>query len=160
MASSYKILLAVIFSLALSPVWAQQGKPASTKATAQKFKPPKLFTTLGTRTDSVTVGREQAIAILVQPLVVMDEKKSVYSISSYQCLYKRQGVTEDEQTGKVTPASSSVTELFRTTPLPDLWTKTLTEQLRPGEELFFYDVIVQDAAGRLMFVPTFRIKVK
>ncbi len=155
-----KALLVFLFSIALSPVWAQQGKPVNTKPQSQKYKLPKLFTTLGTHKDSVTVAREEGIALLAQPLMVMDDKRAVYSISSYQCLYRRQGVTEDEVSGKVSPATSIVTELFRTTPLPDLWKNILTEQLRSGEELFFYDVIVKDDSGRLMFAPTFKIKVR
>ena len=75
-------------------------------------------------------------------------------------MYKRRAVTEDEQTGKVSPVMSNVSELFRTTPLSGIWLKTLTEQMRPGEELYFYDIVAKDAQGRLMFAPELRIKIK
>ncbi|MBL0183636.1 MAG: hypothetical protein IPP96_15635 [Chitinophagaceae bacterium] len=155
-----QILLAVLFSATTTTVLAQKPKPSPGGHSTQKFKPPKLTSTLGIRSDSATVEVEEALQLINLPLKITDDKKNLYSISSYQVMYKRKGVTEDEETGKVSPASSNVAQLFRETPLPAIWKKVLTEQLRSGEELYFFDIIAKDAQGRYMFAPELRIKVK
>lgn len=140
---------------------AQTPKPTTVKPkTFQKFTPPKLITALGIRTDTATVFVEEALQLVKLPLKVSDDKKNMYTVTSYRAMYKRRAVTEDEQTGKVSPVMSSVSELFRTTPLSGIWLKTLTEQMHPGEELYFYDIVAKDSQGRLMFAPELRIKIK
>ena len=110
---------------------AQKPKPANT----QKFVLPKLKIALGSRSDSVlTVSVDEAIDLINKPLTVTDDKKAVYTITSYQCLYKRKSVTEDEESGKVSPVSSMVAQTFKTTPLSAIWIKTISEQLKAGEE--------------------------
>ena len=156
-----KILFAVVLSITLTTVIAQKPKPTAVKSTKfQKFTPPKLTSMLGIRTDTASVYREEAVQLVKLPLKVTDDKKNVYTISSYQLMYKRRAVTEDEQTGKVSPVISNVSDLFRETPLPALWIKILTEQMRAGEELYFFDIVAKDAQGRLMFAPELKIKVK
>ncbi len=151
------LLTAVIFNCSI--VFAQKPKPGSPK-TIQKFTPPKITSTLGIRSDTASVYREEAIELITLPLKITDDKKNVYSISSYQFMYKRRGVTEDERTGKVSPVMSMVSDLFRETPLPALWVKIITEQIRAGEELYFFDIVAKDAQGRLMFAPDLKIKIR
>ena len=167
MATFFRLLITVVCTLSLSAAFAQKPKPATTKPVAakpggfQKYTPPKLTSMLGIRSDSVTVVLEEALQLVKLPLKVTDDKKNVYTISSYQAMYKRKAVTEDEEmTGKVTPITSTVIDNFKTTPLSPIWIKILTEQLRIGEELYFFDIVVKDAQGRLMFAPELRIKVK
>jgi hypothetical protein len=137
---------------------AQNIKPVKANtATAQKFKQPKLKSALGSRTDSAVVSVDEAIQLVTLPIVITDDKKISYPISSYQCMYKRKGVTEDEVSGKVSPASSMVINLFKTTPLPELWKKIISEQLQPGEEIFFFDIVVKDTQGHLMFAPNIKL---
>ena len=156
-----RLLLLVCLSAILTTTLAQKPKQGNVKpATVQKFKPPKLICSLGIRTDSATIAVEEAIQLIKLPLTITDDKKSPYTISSYQLMYKRRAVTEDEESGKVTPITSNVASLFRETPVPELWKKIITEQLRQGEELFFFDIIVKDAQGRLMFAPDLKIKIK
>ena len=156
-----RFLITVIFITGLFTATGQTPKNVKpVQNTPQKFKPPKLTTTLGIRTDTVAVYVEEALQLIRLPLTVTDNKKSIYTISSYQFLYKRRTVSEDEKTGKAIPASSIVSDLFRSTPLPDLWKKILAEQMKPGEELFFFDIIVKDAAGRYMFSPNLKLIIK
>ncbi len=157
----FKFILSVVFSAMLTTVLAQKPKTTNVSPVAvQKFKPPKLTCSLGIRSDSATIAVEEALQMVSLPLKISDDKKNNYAISSYQLLYKRRAVTEDEETGKVTPTTSMVANLFRETPLPELWKKNITEQLRSGEELFFFDIIAKDAQGRLMFAPDLKIKIK
>jgi hypothetical protein len=136
-----------------------QTKPA--KPTVAKSKIPKLFTSLGSKTDTiVTVSVDEAIALINQPLKVTDNNKGVYTISSYHCLYKKRGVTEDEESGKISPTTSVSAQRFTTTPLSALWQRIITEELKPAEEIFFFDVVVKNAAGKLFFAPNLKLLVK
>ncbi len=167
MATFVRLIFTVVCTLSLSALFAQKPKPVTAKPVGaklggfQKYTPPKLISMLGIRTDSATVVLEEAVQLIKLPLRVTDNKKNVYTIASYQAMYKRKAVTEDEaMTGKVTPITSTVIDNFKTTPLSPIWIKILTEQLRIGEELYFFDIVVKDAQGRLMFAPELRIKVK
>lgn len=155
----YVLSLASLF--VLTTAMAQKPKPAAAKpATVQKFTPPKLVCSLGSNSDSATVFLEEALQLVNLPLRVTDDKKTAYSISSYQVMYKRRAVTEDEETGKVSPIMSNVAGRFNETPLSKIWRNILTEQMRPGEELYFFDIVAKDAQGRLMFAPDLRLKIK
>jgi hypothetical protein len=132
---------------------------AQTKPVA-KYKVPTLFTQLGGLRDSVNITVQEAENIIGQPLKIYDDKKGTYTISSYQFLYRKRGVTENEETGKVTPITSIVSNRFKVTPLPDTWTNQVKEQVKSGEELFFFDVIAKDAQGRIMYAPNLKIMVK
>ncbi len=154
-------LLPLTLSLLLVTAMAQNPKPAVARPqTIQKFKPPKLTCMLGIHADSATVSADEAVQLVKLPLKITDDKKNMYTISSYQVLYKKLGVTENEETGKVSPVTSNVSELFRTTPLTKLWINILTEQIREGEELYFFDIVAKDAQGRFMFAPELKIKIK
>ena len=161
MAPVSRSLLAFASLFILATVNAQKPKTTTAKATAmQKYKPPKLTSILGIHSDSASVVVEEAVQLVRLPLKITDDKKNPYTISSYQVMYKRKAVTENEETGKPMPTTSSVVALFRETPLTELWKKILTEQLRPGEEVFFFDIIAKDGQGRLMFAPDLKIKIK
>ena len=159
MAKVLKFILLTVVIFSCSIVFAQKPKPVTAK-TVQKFTPPKISSALGLRSDTASVYREEAIQLITLPLKVTDAKKNVYTISSYQFMYKKRGVTEDEESGKVSPVMSMVSDLFRETPLPALWVKIISEQIKPGEELYFFDIVAKDAQGRLMFAPELKIKIK
>jgi hypothetical protein len=146
--------------IAVTTVAAAQRPNSGKPVTTVKNKLPKLKTSIGGKSDSVTVAVDEAISIISMPLTITDDKKITYTVTSYQCLYKRKAVTEDEVSGKVSPTSSVVAGSFRTTPLTEIWKKTITEQLKAGEEILFYDVVVKDAQGKLMFAPNLKLMVK
>ncbi len=168
MASFVKILFTAVCTLGAAVVLAQKPKPAPAKPVAakpvafQKYTPPALTSALGIRSgDDAVVVVEEALQLIKLPLRITDDKKNVYTISSYQAMYKKKGVTEsDDMSGKTAPVYTTVIDNFKTTPLPPLWIKSLSETLRTGEELFFFDIVVKDAQGRLMFAPNLRIKIK
>jgi len=147
--------------LALTTLVAAQTRPVKPKVVpVQKYKAPKLKASLGTRSDTSEVSVDEALQLIMLPIIVTDEKKNKYSVASYQCMYKRRAVTENEETGKVTPVYSVVAEVFKTTPLSEIWKKNITEQLRSGEELFFFDIVVKDAQGHLMFAPNLKLVIQ
>ncbi len=152
--------IVVLFSIFLfsTVVFAQKTKPTKARdEVVKKYTPPKLVTFLGIRSDSSIVSVDEALQLIKQSLIITDDKKIGYTITSYQCMYKRKGVTEDEVSGKVSPTSSIVANLFKTTPLPELWRKIISEQLKRGEEIFFFDIVVKDAKGHLAFAPNLKL---
>ena len=150
-----KHVLAVLLLVLVVKAEAQHPAPSPVK-----WKPPKAHSFLGTYKDTVTLSVEDARQAVSKPLKVTDDKKADYAIINYQCLYRRITVTEDEQTGKTMPATSQVVQTFKTTPLSDLWIKTINEQLQPGEQIYFFDIVAKDAQGLMFFAPSLLIIVK
>lgn len=129
-----------------------------------RFKPPKLYTQLGTYRDSVTITVAEAEQLVAGTLKIFDDKKGIYTVSSYQLAYRKIGVTEEEPTeddkpGKVTPTYTLTSALFKTTPLPAMWVQQLKEQVKPGDELWFFAVIAKDAQGRVMYAPDLKFRI-
>ncbi len=125
--------------------------------TGLKLKAPKFTITLGGYKDASLVEAKIADSIITLPLKVVDAKNIVYSISSYQFLYRKIVVSEDEATGKPYNTTSVKSSRFKTSPLPELWLNVVRENLRPTEELMFFDVIVKDNKGNLMYTPNLKL---
>lgn len=128
-------------------------------ATTQKFKPPKLTTSWGNFADSSVITTDQAANLLTLPIVVKDEKNNSYTLVDYHFFYKRRGVTEDDA-GNVSVAYTTIGDNFKTTPLPQLWINNLSDQLKPTEEFYLFDIVVKDAQGRMFFAPQLKIRIK
>jgi hypothetical protein len=149
------LLLTVIFvsthSFAQSIV-TTNTPPVLTKV--PKFKPPVVKSFLGGGyTGDTTMSVEVAKTIIGLPLTVRDKKNNFYTITHYGFSYKRIGVTEDEQSGAVSPETDIVADEFTTSPLPAIWIKTIIETLHKGEKLSFYDIIVKDSKGNIFYAP-------
>ncbi len=147
------IILFFAISFSTYAATAQTRTSAATKTARVK-----LFTSLGQFKDSISLSPEQILTIIDQPIVIVDDKKAVYQVSSYTFVYKRIGVSETED-GKAIPATSIASQLFTKTPLPEIWTTTIKEQLRKGEQLQFLEVIVKDAKGKVLQAPNLKITV-
>lgn len=157
---AFLLLMISLFTVQL--LHAQQKKPAKKNdvTPVQKFKPPKLHTLLDSYKDSTSVSAEEASRIIGLPLKIYDDKKVEYSISSYQFMYRKAGVTEDEQTGKLSPTTTISSDRFKISPLPQLWVNLIKEQVKKGEEFYFFDVIAKDTQGRVMYAPTLKITIR
>jgi hypothetical protein len=149
----FKILLVLALTI-FSFAGFAQTKPAT------KFKPPQLFTQLGTYRDSVQVTVAEAEALTSQTLKIFDGAKGTYTVSSYIFIYKKIGVTEDEQTGKVSPTSNIVANTFKVTPLPQVWIDQVRDQVKAGDELHFVDVIAKNSKGQIMYAPNLKLIVR
>lgn len=152
----FKIL---ILLLACTNLFAQKPTPAKPTSFV-KFKAPKLTTTLGSFKDTMYIAPQMADSIIGLSLKVIDAKNVVYTISSYQFLYKKIVTTEDEATGKTSKTSSIKSSLFKTSPLPALWLNAVRENLNPEEEFFFFAIVVKDPQGRIMYAPDLKLILK
>ena len=125
-----------------------------------KFKPPVVQTFLGINTNGATVTIEEAAQFIALPLKITDAKKNVYVIDSYQFLYKRKSVIQDEQTGVKQSTFTTVSDRFKVTPLPALWIDNLKGGLQKDEQLYFFDIVVRDNAGRIFSAPELKITIQ
>jgi hypothetical protein len=136
-----------------------QVKPAKSTLYA-KFKVPKLICSLGGYKDSSFVSPQITDAIIGAKLNIVDVKNVAYTLSSYQFLYRKIVVSEDEASGKAYNTTSVKSSFFKTSPIPAMWLSMVRENLRPGEEIVFFDIIVKDAQGRVMYAPNLKLTVK
>jgi hypothetical protein len=125
-----------------------------------KFKPPVVQTFLGIRSNGAAVTPDEATQLVALPLKIIDAKKNIYTIESYQFLYKRKGVIQDEETGKKENTFTMVADVFRATPLPQVWINNLQEGLQKDEQLYFFDILVKDNAGRKFYAPELKILIQ
>ncbi len=155
-----KIALLIIITCLIKTVSAQTSaaRVQPGKITkVLKFKPPVLHTFLGKNVQTALVPLDEANQLVNLPLKVTDNNKNIYSISSYQFMYKKKSVIKNEQTGKKEVVFTTVADLFKTTPLPDIWRKNIASTLQKQEELYFFDIIVKDKLDRKMFAPDVKI---
>ena len=154
-----------VLAFGLLPVRVMAQKPVKpakpVTAPVVKNKLPVVKTFLGKFTGIANnCTAEQAKQLITQPLSITDDKNVAYKLSSYQFSYKRIGVTEDEETGKISPQTNIAADRFTVTPIPEIWQSNIKEFLHTGEELFFFDVIVFDKQGKLFFAPELKIIVQ
>ena len=139
-------------------------KPAPVKngviTPVKKFKPPVVKTLLGRNEKEATVTLDEANQLVNLPLKITDEQNNAYTISSYQFLYKKRSVVEDEETGKKQTVYTNTASVFKVTPLPKVWKDNISGGLQKGEELYFFDIVVNDKLGRKFFAPDVKIIVK
>lgn len=147
--------LSILFVLMITVIPGQ-----AQKTNAERYKPPRLFTKWGNGIDSAKMTVDEAKKLIPLSLAISDAAGNKYDISSYNFVYKRVAYIEDEKTGKPIPSSTMVSSLFRNSPLPPIWIKQVSEELKPGEELFFFDVYVKDGKGRILTAPNLRILVR
>lgn len=140
-------------------VYAQKPAQSNPPATAN-YKRPVVKSWLGKANGNISLTSQEAVQLVALPLKVIDDKNNDYAISSYQFAYKRLGVTEDEQTGAKAPARTVTADRFTTTPLPAVWQTNISESLKKGEELYFFDIIVLDKQGRRFFAPELKISIQ
>lgn len=155
---TYAILLVSAFYITNCFAQTPEKKPVVTKVT--KFKPPVVKPYLGVNTTDATVTAAEADQLIALPLKITDTQNNTYTIDSYHFLYKRKGVVEDEQTGRKQVSFTTVSDMFRTTPLSKVWIDNIQGGFQPGEELHFFDIVVKDKSGRKFFAPDLKITIK
>jgi hypothetical protein len=124
-----------------------------------KFKPPVVKSFLGRNSKSANITVEEANQLLSLPLKITDDKNVSYKIASYQFLYKKKSVIENEETGRRETVFTTVADRFKATPLPTVWINNIAGGLQKDEELYFFDIIVTDKLNRKFFAPDLKLKI-
>ncbi len=148
-------------------VYAQSVKQPAKKtakngaiAPVTKFKPPVVKTFLGKNEKETTVTVDEANQLVNLPLKISDDKNNVYTIISYQFLYRKKSVIENEENGKRENVFTITADRFKSTPLPKVWQDNISGGLQKDEELYFFDIVVNDKLNRKFFAPNLKIIVK
>lgn len=149
-------LLSIIILLFSLGTYGQQ----TTIPVKTPFKPPVVKTYIGIRSGNDTVHLEEATQLVKLPLVVKDEKGSVYKLVNYRLLYKKKGYVENLQTGKPELHYTTVASRFDDSPLPKVWSDNIQLTLKSGEELFFFEILVSDANGRKFYAPDIKLIIR
>ncbi|MBS1738767.1 MAG: hypothetical protein JSS98_19475 [Bacteroidetes bacterium] len=153
---SIRIILVIFSSFAYLNTFAQ--KETITKV--PHFKPPVVKVILGDLGADSMVSVQAAAANIPMALKVTDAKGTVYPIESYQFVYTKKGVIKDDQTGKLLPTSTIQGSRFSTSPLPKVWSFNIANSIHPGEELYFFDIVVKDKQGRKFSAPSLKFILK
>ncbi|MEO6455788.1 MAG: hypothetical protein ABIN97_17030 [Ginsengibacter sp.] len=157
---AYLILVAVItVNVVIAQTSSSTIKPG-TITKVIKFKPPLVTTFLGRNSQTADVTTDEANQLINLPLKITDDKNIVYKISSYQFMYKKKSTIENEQTGKREIAFTTVADLFKSTPLPQVWRNNIGGSIQKGEELYFFDIIVMDKTERKFYAPDLKIRIQ
>ncbi|CAN5164907.1 hypothetical protein BH09BAC2_BH09BAC2_14230 [soil metagenome] len=157
---NFKILsLAVLLPLTFTDVNAQTGKVSRVRKVTS-FKPPVVTTKLDDAGTKGNISAVQAGKLIGDSLIVTDAKKNRYMVTSYQFLYKRKSTAEDQETGARKIVFTTLSDIFKTTPLPAMWVDKIKREIKSDEELHFFDIIVQDANNRRFFAPELKFKIQ
>jgi hypothetical protein len=135
-----------------------QQKEVITKV--QKFKPPVVKTYLGVNQNGAQVTTDEGNQLVALPLKIVDAQNHNYPISSYRFLYRKKSVVLNDETGKKEETFSITADRFDSTPLPKVWITNIQGSLQPGEQLYFFDIVVKDKEGREFFAPELKITIK
>lgn len=154
------LLLFALFLLVAAS--AQTKKPVKNNVVTPvtKFKPPEVKTFLGRNEKEATVTVDEANQLVNLPLRIVDAQNNAYGISSYQFMYKKKSVIEDEESGRRSTVFTNTADLFKVTPLPKVWKENISGGLQKGEELFFFDIVVNDKQNRKFYAPNVKIIIK
>ena len=153
------LLFAMFLMMSVS---AQTKKPTNkvTITPMTKFKPPVVKTFLGRNEKVATVTVEEANQLVNLPLRITDDKNNTYPISTYQFMYKKKSIVEDEESGRKQVVFGTTADRFSVTPLPKVWKDNISGGLQKDEELYFFDILVTDKQNRKFFAPELKIIVK
>ena len=156
----FKYLLIIVLCTTICTSLSAQVTP-KTKVAKNAFNPNLVKTFLSKFSGkNVKASVAEAKEALGYSLSIIDDKKYVYKLSSYQFVYTRWGPVEDEATKEVTQKSTLSADRFTVTPLPEIWLKNIFESLHSGEELYFYDIIAFDKEGKRFFAPEIKIVIQ
>lgn len=124
-----------------------------------KFRPPVVKTFLGVNQNGAQVTADEGRQLIGLPLKIEDGNKNTYDIDSYQFLYKQKSYILNDETGKREVTYTLAANRFDSTPLPKVWIDNIKGRLQPGEQLYFFDIVVKDKKGRRFFAPELKITV-
>lgn len=148
------LLLFILVSVSSAALAQQTGEVKVTK-----FKPPTVKTFLGSHKNGDSVSPGEAAQLLAMPLKIQDDKKAEYEIDSYQFLYRKKGVIENEDNGKKETTLTISSARFFTTPLTKIWIDNVGNNLKKDEQLYYFDIVVKDKQGRRFNAPEIKITV-
>ena len=158
-----KLTVFLLSSLLIISTFSQSSPRTHSKSTSKSLHPAlplKLKTMLGKNVDGAIISVEEGLQLLDSPLKIIDDKNIPFNILSYNLMYKRKGLIQNDATGRDEVAFTSIGDRFTKTPLSATWIKLIKNTLKKDEQLYFYDIIIKDRMGRKTFAPDLRLEIK
>lgn len=142
--------IVVLFSILLS----------SLMSLAQSKGVPKFQALLGgSKGGEFTVN--EVNRFIDSTLVVKDEKNFTYPVARFTAGYKFTSSYEDEETGeKKTTNDFRSQEYTDDNHMSELWRQSIKDNIRAGDELILFNIMVRMKNGKKMLVPQISFKVK
>lgn len=104
---------------------------------------------------------EMVLGVLDSSVWVIDDKKIRYNISRFIIVYRSKDKYEDEKTGELKTRINPISTTVRNAAyLPDIWQKSLYEQIKKEDELLITDIIVRDKKGNFFTAPDIKIRIQ
>ena len=155
-----KFFCSLLLLVSINVVVAQTNSQKDEITKVPKFKPPTVKSYLGNKTNGDTLTKEDASQLILLSLQITDDKKNSYQVDSYHFLYKRKGVIQDDETGKKESTFTTVSDVFRATPLSKIWIDNIKDGFQKGEEIYFFDIVVKDKSSRRFFAPDLKLTIE
>jgi len=132
----------------------------ATSANAQSKPAPKLQTYLaGLKGGDITVADFNHI--IDSPVVVKDEKGIAYPVARFTAGYKFTSSYEDEDSGeKKTTSDFRSQEYTDDNKMSELWRQSVKDNVKAGDEMLLFNVLVRLKNGKKMMVPQISFKIK
>lgn len=142
-----KAIIAILFLTGIVGVFSAQAqhksKNSAPKDTVAKGLTPVFKSTLG-NVLSNTIPASMMKSLLDSSLHARDKNGHLHPVVSFQFGYRTHNTFLNDTTGKAESAASYFSFQFYSDHLDSLWKKKVSEQLKPGDELFFDKVIARD----------------
>ena len=152
-----KTILKYLVCFVLLSTFTQAFAQQKSTQTKPKFKPPVVKVYLGGHSNGDSISKETAKLILPLPLLIIDSKKTEYSVENYQFLYRKKSYIPGTKTGKEEVTYTISAGVFKVTPLPKIWIDNVGFNLLTGEEFYFFDIIVKDKQGNRFLAPDYKL---
>jgi hypothetical protein len=154
-----KLFLIACFAGSI-PALAQNKPAVKQPATPAAAKSALRFRTTWNNFLSDTVPRPDILKIADSPLVVRDQKNNKFPVIAFEFTYESREVGINDTTNKPVIYSDFTGEVFKTDRLSPLWSKHVKETLKPGDVLYFNNIIVKYAEDKLYRVPPLKFFVR
>lgn len=133
-----------------------QQKPV----TAAPVQSKSTFTTALAKRGSGEWTKELVRALIDSPIVVKDEKGTIYPVVRFTLNYTFSTVYVDSETKQRKTRKDFRSQLFESSTLSDVWKASIKENARNGDVMSFNDVIIRMPDGKKRMVDDLTITIK
>jgi hypothetical protein len=142
------ILWIILLVFGLTPVYAQHRKKITIHETGKVKKTDTVFTTtLGNVPGGQSLPASFVKSLLDKPLIVHDQDRQAFPVVSFSFGYQTYANYDNDSTGMPEKSSAYISFPFSSNRLDSLWRTRIGNELKPGDQLYFDHIIVEDKNG-------------
>lgn len=142
------ILWIILLISGISPVYAQYKKKSTIHETGTVKKTDTIFTTtLGNVPGGQSLPASFMKSLLNKTLIVHNQDRQAFPVVSFSFGYQTFGTYDNDTTGMPEKSSAYISFPFSSNRLDSLWRTRIGNELKPGDQLYFDHIIVEDKNG-------------